>query len=366
MENKNAGPKPAGEKPSQRALVHNWIKDQAQEMARALPHHLSAERFVRVVLTAVSQNPDLLLCTKESLLLSLMRAAQLGLEPDGLLGQGYLIPYKNKGVHEAQFQPGYQGLIELAHRSGKVAAVNARAVFEKDTFDYYYGLEEDHLKHVPADTDRGALTHAYCVVRLKGGGVQFSVLSKEKIERDHRGRSRAKDAGPWKSDYEAMCLKTAVRVALKMAPKSIEMARAVALDERAELGLPIDLSPDEWQLLKDRRIEPTTLGSVVGTGAAVEVEDDAPAGPSVPQPAQRETVGAPAVGPTTKGVERDAKGREVLERDEFGPTVVAKPKAAPPVKAAPAPPQETPAEEYDREVEEAASLFTDREPGSDD
>ena len=52
-----------------------------------------------------------------------------------------LIPYKNKGALECQFQIGYKGLIDLAYRNGQMQTIQTHAVFENDYFDYEYGLE---------------------------------------------------------------------------------------------------------------------------------------------------------------------------------------------------------------------------------
>ena len=109
----------------------------------------------------------------------------------------------------------------------------------RDTFAYAYGLQRT-LRHIPGpetgkfkDTD---LTHVYCVVRIRGSEPQFLVLTKAQVE-TFRSRSRAKDSGPWVTDYSAMARKTVIRQICKSLPRSAQLARAVALDEHAELAL---------------------------------------------------------------------------------------------------------------------------------
>ena len=104
-----------------------------------------------------------------SFLAALMNAAQLGLEPNTPLGQAYLIPYKNKGVLECQFQIGYKGLIDLAYRNGQMQTIQAQAVYENDEFSYEYGLEPK-LFHRPAFSDRGELVYFYGIFRTVNGG----------------------------------------------------------------------------------------------------------------------------------------------------------------------------------------------------
>lgn len=70
--------------------------------------------------------------------------SKLGLDCVGTLGQGYLVPYYNSKIkaYECQFIAGYQGLIELARRSGNIARIESRVVYEKDAFEVEYGLNQ--------------------------------------------------------------------------------------------------------------------------------------------------------------------------------------------------------------------------------
>lgn len=210
------------------------------QIALALPRHMSVDRLIRVALTSVQRTPQLLDCDQTSLLAAIIQSAQLGLEPDGVLGHAYLVPFRNgkTGRFEVQFIPGYKGLATLARRSGEVSSIDARVVKAGDTFRYSFGLDPK-LEHVPADSDDDTpreVTHAYAVVRLKDGGYQFDVMARREIEAV-RKRSRAGTTGPWVSDYDEMAKKTVLRRALKLAPMSVEAQRAVALDEMAEAGI---------------------------------------------------------------------------------------------------------------------------------
>lgn len=213
-----------------------------QQLALALPKHISADRLARVALTELRRNPKLMHCDQHSFLGSLMICAQLGLEFGGPLGHAWIVPFKDgrTGRIEAQFILGYRGMIDLARRSGQIVSIEARAVYEGDQFECRFGLDSD-LKHVP-DWDNPArgnpekLRFVYAVVKLKDGGIQFTVLSRREIEAA-RAVSKA-GSGPWQTHYEEMALKTAVRRLFKWLPISIELAQAIEQDERAELGLP--------------------------------------------------------------------------------------------------------------------------------
>lgn len=263
--------------------VRQLVERQIPEIKRAVPRGIDPQRFARVALTTFQNVPALLDCTPASLMGALMQAAAWGLELDPVLGQAYLIPYRDK----CQLIIGYQGLIELARRSKDVRNVIARAVHEKDEFSYSFGLDET-LKHRPfPGEDPGPLTYVYAVaylsdtMELRGGAPWqakvFDVMSVADVERI-RGRSAAKNSGPWQTDYEAMARKTVIRRLCKYLPKSVELASAVALDEqadRAEQNLTIDVTLPERPALPaggslDQLTEKLTASQ---TGLAVPAVD---------------------------------------------------------------------------------------------
>ena len=116
--------------------IAELIKAMEPEIKKALPKVITVERFTRMALSALNTTPKLKECTQISFLSALLNAAQLGLEPNTPLGQAYLIPYKNKGVMECQFQIGYKGLLDLAYRSPQIQTVQAHCVYANDTFSY--------------------------------------------------------------------------------------------------------------------------------------------------------------------------------------------------------------------------------------
>ena len=58
------------------------IKALEPEIRKALPSVISTERFTRMALSALNNNPQLMECTQMSFLAALMNTAQLGLEPN--------------------------------------------------------------------------------------------------------------------------------------------------------------------------------------------------------------------------------------------------------------------------------------------
>lgn len=259
--------KKAAEKPQKPGNVLGaYINRMSGEIKKALPSVMTPERFSRIALSAVSSNPKLAETTPQSFLAAMMTAAQLGMEVNTPLGHAYLIPYRNHGVMECQFQLGYKGLLDLVYRSGDVSTVQAQVVYENDTFEYSFGLEPT-LKHIPARQDRGEPTHVYAVFKTKDGGYGFEVMSMEDVRAHARKYSKAYGSGPWQTNFEEMAKKTVLKRCLKYAPMKTEFFRAVGRDETISTDIAEDMTevvaeyPEDEQTVID--IDPAT-GEVQG------------------------------------------------------------------------------------------------------
>lgn len=206
--------------------VKDYIKVYEKELARALPKVITAERFTRMVMTAVSQTPKLQQCTPQTFIAAMLTAAQLGLEPNTPLGQAYLIPYGTV----CQFQIGYKGFIELTHRSGQLKNIEAHVVYENDDFDFEYGLEAK-LSHKPAKANKGEPIWVYAIYHLNNGGYGFEVMSWEECLLHGQKYSKTYNNGPWKTNPEEMAKKTMIKKVLKYAPLKSEFT---AVDETVQ------------------------------------------------------------------------------------------------------------------------------------
>lgn len=233
-----------------KAMQHNaggktmqqYVQQMQGEIAKALPSVMTPERFTRITLSALSANPQLAQTTQNSFLGAMMTAAQLGMEPNTPLGQAYLIPFRNKGVLECQFQLGYKGLIDLAYRSGEVTTIQAQVVYENDEFEYALGLEPQ-LKHIPAMSNRGEPIYFYAVFKTKDGGFGFEVMSVEDVKLHAQKYSQSFNSAysPWKKNFEEMAKKTVLKKALKYAPMKTDFARGLSADETIKHGVSDDM-----------------------------------------------------------------------------------------------------------------------------
>lgn len=215
------------------ATLKQWVAKMTDQIAMALPQNITPERMARIAMTALSKNEMLAQSTPESFLGALLTSAQLGLECNTPLGQAYLIPYKNgkTGRVETQFQLGYQGMLDLCYRTNQYKTIQARVVYDGDDFDYSYGFNEN-LHHIPrGKTNKPVYVYAY--YELTSGGHAFEVMSWNEVMKFAEQYSQSvkyKKSSPWQSDPEAMAKKTVLKKVMKYAPKTVEIANAVARD----------------------------------------------------------------------------------------------------------------------------------------
>lgn len=233
---------------------------------------MTPERFLRLALNAVSKTPKLLECEPNSVIGALMTAAALGLEPNTVQQQAFLIPYKKSkkvgtkwvDAYECQFQIGYRGFITLAHRSSHIDKIEAEAIHQNDVFEHMQGTES-FLRYKKALTNRGALIGAFCYVRLTNGNEMTLVLPVDDIEKikgksetlaslkravdeskDDYSRAKAQkklDETPWVLWEDDMAAKSVIKKMAKFLPLTPGEAFSAAaqLDADNESGNTIDM-----------------------------------------------------------------------------------------------------------------------------
>jgi recombination protein RecT len=210
------------------------IKDHLQspevidQIAKALPSHMSADRMARIATTALAKTPKLAECTPTSFFRCLLDLSSWGLEPDGR--RAHLIPYGS----ECTLILDYKGIVELAYRSGWVTKIHCDVVREGDVFRYSLGTVSEHVPFdYRFDIDKpsmaGEIIAAYCIIQLKEGAQKHEVMSRQEIN-SIRDRSKASRSGPWVTDFSEMAKKTVFRRASKWIPLSSEMHEAYRED----------------------------------------------------------------------------------------------------------------------------------------
>jgi recombination protein RecT len=255
-----------------RALLERAQK----QIIQALPAHLrdndpKAERFRRIVLSLVRME-GMEKVTPDSFVSGAIRAAEIGLEPDPLFGQLYLIPYGS----ELQPVIGYKGMIELARRSGLITSVRANIVWPDDDFEYETGLELKLWHRPNLDVPHGlkdfddqhklpVCVYAVAVPKDSDDRIVAVLPPWQVMHRKSRSRSAGSNKSPWRTDPAAMWLKTAIRALSSTMPQCQQLQRALSI-ENDDKDTPEPHIEVPWYEVEDTRQTPAPADAQQDSG----------------------------------------------------------------------------------------------------
>ena len=189
-----------------------------------------ATQFATSLVNVVHDNPALEDVDQMSVIQSAMVAATLNLPIDKNLGYMWLVPYKG----QAQAQIGYKGYIQLAQRTGQYKAMNAVVVHEGELISWNALTEE--VEYDPSKRESDEVIGYIGYFKLINGFEKTVYWTRDQIDQ-HRQRfskmsGKEQPTGVWKSDFDAMALKTVIKGMLsKWGPLSIDMQKALISDE---------------------------------------------------------------------------------------------------------------------------------------
>jgi recombination protein RecT len=257
------------------AVIERQLVTLGPRFEAVLPASLPASRLIQTIVVSCERSPKLLDCDRQSLFNAALSAAVLGLEVDGVSGQAFLIPFKNR----AQLVIGYRGFNTLAAKSG--ITITGACVKEGDTFDYELGTKA-YLRHVPRLGNEGRIIGAWACATAPGRTPIVSVLGiDELLAVKQRSPAGARSDSPWNDPrvgFPAMCEKTAKRRLARSMPLNV-MVQAAAMDEAVdERGKGAWIDPDrgvviEGEVLAPRTAETPTAEALIGKPAEMTAHD---------------------------------------------------------------------------------------------
>lgn len=231
--------------------LNQYLTARAKNLASYARNSIRTDTLIRLAVYEFASNDWLQRCQPETVYASLITAAQLGLEPSGVRGLGYLVPFKGR----CTFIPGWRGLIALALRSKAVRSIYAHLVYEGDDFVHVLGTNPS-IHHKPAlntGTEARELIAAYAVAKLENGEHDVEVMDRHELDkiRAFAAAQRNGKEGPAYAQWaDQMYRKAPIRRLCKRLPLGDDYFLAAKLDELHEQGKPeeiaqfIDLPPD--------------------------------------------------------------------------------------------------------------------------
>ena len=231
-------------------IKHNakdfFSKPMVQEKLKELVGK-NAPAFATSVLQIVNSNSMLVNADPQTIFSAACMAATLNLPINNNLGFAYIVPFKNNKTNtiEAQFQLGYKGYIQLAQRSGQFSRIAATPVYEGQL------ISENPLLGYEFDWSvkpNGSPIGYVAFFKLINGFTAELYMSKEEVMKHANKYSQTakKGYGVWKDQFEAMALKTVLKLLLsKQAPLSIDMQKA----QMADQAIIRDVEKDEFDYI---------------------------------------------------------------------------------------------------------------------
>lgn len=213
-------------KMSNAVTLRQQVDQMKPEFAKALPGHITPERFVRTAQTAIAMTRNVeRIKDSKSLLSAVTKAAADGLILDGREA-ALVVDYNG----EVQYRPMMRGLLKLAYNSGMLKSLVVETVRENDEFIYEPTNLDHPLTHrINPKASRGEAYAYYALAVLKDGGIVHEFMTLEDVNaiRDRSDAYRAFKAGkikstPWSTDHNEMARKTVFRRLSKYLPSSTD------------------------------------------------------------------------------------------------------------------------------------------------
>ena len=251
------------------AVIAKGLEQRREQFRAMLPAHITAERFERVVMTAVNIDPELLTADRRSFYNACMRAANDGLLPDKR--EGALVAFNDKQAKQklVAWMPMVFGLIKKIRQSGEIDSIGARIVYQREIDEYspthperkrFEFLIEDGMEKLFHDPmlwgERGDKVLVYAYARFKDGFVQYMPVHKTDVL---KRRSVARTDKVWTAWEDEMWLKTAIRAIAGLLPLSADVMSTIERDE----------APTEFDKMRNAAI--AALGAPVEEATATEI-----------------------------------------------------------------------------------------------
>jgi phage RecT family recombinase len=201
-------------------------------------------------LTVIESNKRLSDCTPDSVGRCIIDIGVLGVSLSPAMKQAYLIPYNNTRTGETicTLSISYMGMEQIAYRTGIVVNIQTNTVHEGDKIKIITRDNKRQIEHEEAITNRGKVTHAYCIATFDSGLTHVEVMDRTQIMAVRDAAARKNNGqipftwgakNPFR--YE-MYKKAVLRRAWKHWPKSDnkDVEKITSIVERQD---PVDFTP---------------------------------------------------------------------------------------------------------------------------
>lgn len=186
--------------------------------------------FVASLIDVYSTDKYLQECDPCKVIVEALKAATLKLPINKSLGFAYIVPYKK----EPTFIPGYKGYIQLAMRTGMYKCLNADKVYEGE----FKGRDKlTGEVDLSGEATNDKIIGYFCHMEMLNGFRKTFYMTTDEVTKHAKKYSPSfgSSSSAWKTNFDAMALKTVVRYLLShYGFLSVEMLNMVANDIGAD------------------------------------------------------------------------------------------------------------------------------------
>jgi phage RecT family recombinase len=204
--------------------IRTSLERMSPELEKLLPESVPIDRFKRVALTAISQDPQLMTAEPRDLFNELSKCAQDGLYPDKR--DAAIVFYKGR----PKYIPMVGGILRRLRNSRELKDLTVQIIRRNDEFQYWVDENGPHVLFKPKIfEERGDKIGAFCVATMVNGGTFVEIMTKAELQKI-KNLSKAKN-GPWNEWEDEMEKKTVIRRISKYLPLSADLQETIARDE---------------------------------------------------------------------------------------------------------------------------------------
>jgi len=240
-------------------LAAQSVKEQFESVLKE-----NSGAFVASIIDLYNTDKTLQMCDPKNVVMEALKAASLKLPINKQLGFAWIVPYRDgkTGQYIPTFQLGYKGYVQLCMRTGAYKYINADVVYEGELVKHDKLTGEIEIDPEKRTGDKKVGYFAF--IETLNGFRKTLYMTVEEVTKHAQqySKSYGNKNSVWATDFDAMALKTCLRLLLsKYGVMSVEMQRAY-----------IDDSADTVALADERIADDTFDGEVI-EAEAVEVTD---------------------------------------------------------------------------------------------
>lgn len=216
--------------------------DSVQEQFRSVLAENSGA-FVASIIDLYNTDKYLQACDPTAVVMEALKAASLKLPINKQLGFSWIVPYKKNGKHLPTFQIGYKGYIQLAMRTGAYRYINSDVVYEGELASQDKLTGEIEIDPASRISDKKIGYFAFIETLNGFRKTIYMTMGEVTAHAKKYSKSFGHQSSAWTTDFDAMALKTCLRLLLsKYGIMSVEMQKAYVDDVSGDtVGLADDV-----------------------------------------------------------------------------------------------------------------------------